>query len=59
MAADPVVRYMTPTEIEKAIEYTRKQMMEAAKAMNFIEAAQLRDELIRLEDQLKSVHSEG
>lgn len=53
MAADPVVRYMTPKEIEKAIEYTRKQMMEAAKAMNFIEAAQLRDELIRLEDQLK------
>ena len=55
MAADPVVRYMTPKEIEKAIEYTRKQMMEAAKAMNFIEAAQLRDELIRLEDQLKEL----
>lgn len=55
MAADPVVKYMTPKALEKAIDNTRRQMMEAAKELNFIEAAQLRDELIKLEDQLKEI----
>ena len=36
--------------LRKAIERTRKQMVEAAKKMDFIEAAQYRDELIKLED---------
>ena len=39
--------------MEKAIERTRKQMQEAAKKLEFIEAAQYRDELLRLEDLLK------
>ena len=39
--------------MEKAIERTRKQMQEAAKKLEFIEAAQFRDELLRLEDMLK------
>jgi excinuclease ABC subunit B len=44
---------MTKPQMEKAIERTRKQMQEAAKKLEFIEAAQYRDELLRLEDMLK------
>ena len=54
IAADPVVQYMTKPQMEKAIERTRKQMQEAAKKLDFIEAAQYRDELLRLEDMLKA-----
>ena len=53
IAADPVVQYMSKPQMEKAIERTRKQMQEAAKKLEFIEAAQYRDELLRLEDILK------
>ena len=53
IAADPVVQYMTKSQMEKAIERTRKQMQEAAKKLEFIEAAQYRDELLRLEDVMK------
>lgn len=52
LVADPVVQYMNRTQLEKAIERTRKQMNEAAKKLDFIEAAQLRDELVRLQDLL-------
>ena len=54
LAADPVVQYMNRTQLEKAIERTKKQMMEAAKKLEFIEAAQFRDELVRLENLLAS-----
>lgn len=53
IAADPVISYMSKAELEKNIELTRKKMMEAAKQTNFIEAAQYRDEIIKLEDLLK------
>lgn len=53
IAADPIVQYMTKPQLEKTIEKTRKQMIEAAKKLEFIEAAQLRDELVKLEDLLK------
>ena len=53
IAADPVVQYMSKPQMEKAIERVRKQMQEAAKKLEFIEAAQYRDELLRLEDILK------
>ena len=53
IAADPVVQYMSRPQMEKAIERARKQMQEAAKKLEFIEAAQYRDELLRLEDMLK------
>jgi excinuclease ABC subunit B len=53
LAADPVVQYMNKVQLEKAIERTKKQMMEAAKNLDFLEAAQFRDELIKLEDLLK------
>lgn len=52
-AADPVVQYMTKAQLEKSIDKTKKQMYEAAKKLEFIQAAQYRDELIKLEDLLK------
>ena len=54
LVADPVVKYMTRPQLEKAIERTKKQMTEAAKKLDFIEAAQFRDELIKLEELLKT-----
>ena len=53
IAADPVVQYMSKPQMEKAIERIRKQMQEAAKKLQFIEAAQYRDELLHLEDIFK------
>lgn len=50
IAADPVVKYMNKEQLEKSIERTRKAMADAAKRMEFIEAAQLRDELLKLEE---------
>ncbi len=53
VAADPVVHLMSKTALEKAIERTRKAMESAAKELNFIEAARLRDEMYGLEKMLK------
>ncbi|MFZ4581214.1 MAG: excinuclease ABC subunit UvrB [Paludibacter sp.] len=52
IAADPVVQYMTKPALDKTIAKTRKAMQEAAKKLDFLEAAQLRDELMKLEDLL-------
>ncbi len=49
LAADPVVQYMSLEQLEKSILYTRKQMEKAAKELDFVEAARLRDELFALE----------
>jgi excinuclease ABC subunit B len=54
VAADPVVQYMSKPALEKAIAKTKKAMQEAAKKLDFLEAAQYRDEMIKLEDLLKS-----
>jgi excinuclease ABC subunit B len=54
VAADPVVKYMSHSALEKAIETTRKNMQHAARKLEFIEAAQYRDELIKLEELLKT-----
>ncbi|WP_455591181.1 excinuclease ABC subunit UvrB [Bacteroides sp.] len=53
IAADPVVQYMSKAQLEKSMERTRKLMQEAAKKLEFIEAAQYRDELLKMEDLLK------
>ena len=53
IAADPVIAYMSETELKKSIEKVRAVMIEAAKNMDFISAAQLRDEMLRMEDLLK------
>ncbi|MDD4107864.1 MAG: excinuclease ABC subunit UvrB [Prolixibacteraceae bacterium] len=49
MAADPVVKYMSQDGLEKTIEKTRKLMKTAAKELDFIEAARLRDEMFALQ----------
>ncbi len=54
VAADPIVQYMSKNQMEKTIEKVRKQMQDAAKKLEFIEAAQYRDELLKLEDIMKS-----
>ncbi len=49
IAADPIVQYMSKTEMQKTIDNTRKQMQKAAKETDFLLAARLRDELFALE----------
>ena len=49
IACDPIVEYMSREQLEKSITRTRKLMEEAAKKMEFIEAAQYRDEMFRLQ----------
>ena len=53
-AADPIVSYMSQEQLEKSIMRTKKLMQEAAKRLDFIEAAQYRNEVIRLEEIWKS-----
>lgn len=53
--ADPVIRYMSRPQLEKAIEYTKLRMDEAARNFEFIEAAQYRDELLKLQDMLPTL----
>ena len=57
VAADPIVEYMSRSQLEKSIARTRKLMQEAAKQLNFAEAAQYRDEMFRLEEILKGKNS--
>ncbi len=52
-AADPIVKQMTRQQLEKSIANTTKQMKEAAKNLDFIQAAQYRDEIIRLQKELE------
>ena len=54
IVADPVIDYMNRNQLEKSIERTRRQMQEAAKKLDFIQAAQFRDEMLRMEEMLKS-----
>ncbi|MES2417318.1 MAG: excinuclease ABC subunit UvrB [Bacteroidota bacterium] len=49
IAADPVIQYMTKEEMKKAIDKTRKDMQKAAKEMDFLMAARMRDEMFALE----------
>lgn len=58
-AADPVIEYMSLPEIEKRIESVKRDMIAAAKRTDFIEAAQLRDELINLQDLQISLQKEN
>ena len=54
MAADPIVGRMTRQQLEKSIENTQALMKQAAKDLDFIQAAQYRDELLRLQQELES-----
>lgn len=53
LAADPVVAYMTKDDLEKLLQKTQKSMEKAAKELDFIEAARLRDELMELKRMVK------
>jgi len=53
LAADPVIGYMTRDQIEKMAMETERKMKKAAKDLDFITAAQLRDELFALKKRLK------
>ena len=53
LVADPVVKYMSEEQLDKAIAYAKKRMLEASTAMDFMQAAQYRDEMLRLEEVKK------
>ena len=53
IAADPVVQYMSKESLEKSIAKTKKSMQKAAKDLDFLQAAQFRDEMYKLEKLLK------
>lgn len=53
VAADPVVQYMSKDQLKKAVDETQKRMQKAAKDLDFMEAARLRDELFALQKQLE------
>ncbi len=53
VAADPVVQYMSKDQLKKAVDETQERMQKAAKDLDFIEAARLRDELFALQKQLE------
>ena len=52
-AADPVLAYLHPEALENAILKTKKEMEKAAKELDFIEAARLRDEMFALHKLIK------
>ena len=54
IAADPVIPYMSADELQRNITRRRMEMVEAAKRMEFMEAARLRDEVLKLEELLKA-----
>ncbi|HYH55735.1 MAG TPA: helicase-related protein, partial [Anseongella sp.] len=51
--ADPVLQYMSKAQLEKSADRTRREMQEAAKEMDFLRAAKLRDELFAMEKLIK------
>ena len=53
VAADPVVAYMDEAQLKKMAEQTREQMEKAARDLDFMEAARLRDELSEIEKMMK------
>lgn len=58
IAADPVIPYMNDEEIQRAINRLRSDMVQAAKNMDFMEAARMRDELMKMETLLKERQSQ-
>lgn len=57
IAADPVVAYMNPAELQRTINLMRQNMLKAAKEMEFMEAARLRDEILKLEQRLAETNN--
>jgi len=59
IAADPIVAFMNSESLHHTITQLRSQMVDAAKNMEFIEAARLRDEIIKLENRLRVLEHEN
>jgi len=59
VAQDPILNRMTPQQLDKAIARTRRLMNEAASRMDFMEAAQYRDEMFKLEELKKERKKNG
>ena len=57
MVADPIIKRMSSDQLRKSIEYTKGLMKQSAEALDFIQAAQYRDEIIRMEEILN--HQNG
>lgn len=55
VAADPVVQYLSKEKLEKLVSQTQKMMEKAAKELNFMEAARLRDEWQGLKNRLEQM----
>ena len=55
LAAEPESKYLTKGELEKKIRDTRKQMEQAAKALDFMEAARFRDEITAYQERLEKL----
>ena len=53
VAADPIIKQMTRPQMEKLIAETTRKMKEAAKQLDFLQAAQYRDEIIALQNELE------
>lgn len=58
IAADPVIPYMNRNELQRAITRLRGEMVEAAKRMDFMEAARMRDELMKMEQHLSTLSAD-
>ena len=58
MAADPIEKRMSKAQVEKSIENLTALMKQAAADLDFLQAAQYRDEIIILQDQLKRFANE-
>ena len=52
-AADPIIERMTRQQLEKSIANTTRLMKDAAKRLDFLQAAQYRDEIVRLQEELE------
>ncbi len=55
IAADPVIPYMSAAEMQRSITRMRSDMVAAAKNMEFMETARLRDEILKMEELLKKI----
>ena len=53
LVADPVVQYMNKEQLDKLIVTTRKKMEQAAKDLDFLQAARFRDEMYELQKMMK------
>jgi excinuclease ABC subunit B len=55
LAADPILEYLSKPKLDKMIAETQKRMQKAAKDMDFMEAARLRDEMFALQKKLEEI----